>query len=416
MRYNLPDMDTNAKGLPPATPPKQDPNTINSWVTPEKDSPPQLRYYCGVTAVASGSGYLSLFHDLGADATLLRGSGEIEWIRKSAGGIDALTALLRPGLASICLLSESPPNGFRIAQSGFRLRRTGVDVVVTCAHFAKWPDNQKDFDDMARSYSCMKRGRHVAVQDWMVEYDCVADYMNQLELQLIAVHRPWDLAIFRVREKPKGDEKNTVIDWSQMHFMPEEDQGKLGSKGLWWSVGFNLDDDEEKFRSDWKGFFHRQLDSVQNDIRRRYEYDGDHPPPLKFLRAGRRTVSFGGLDELVGTGFPHQQTHQVSLNLSAWYGRSGSMVCTREKSDVEGAESQVHVHGLIYGGSSASNYNVMTRFTRQMEGWFEKALSFDPDLEEHPVDFSQRFVVALDVDTAAEVDSTTVDDTVMIDA
>lgn len=51
------------------------------------------------------------------------------------------------------------------------------------------------------------------------------------------------------------------------------------------------------------------------------------------------------------------------------------------------------------GGSSESNCNVMNLFTEEMKGWFEKVLDFHPDEEEYPIDFSQRFVMAMDQDT-----------------
>ncbi|KIW66204.1 hypothetical protein PV04_08404 [Phialophora macrospora] len=100
----------------------------------------------------------------------------------------------------------------------------------------------------------------------------------------------------------------------------------------------------------------------------------------------------GNWDEFADTGFP-QQPHQVSLNLSAWFGRSGSMVCTREKSGVDGEESQVYVYGVVFGGSSASRSNVMNLFTEEMKPWFESALAFDPDWKEHPIDFDRRFLL-----------------------
>lgn len=51
------------------------------------------------------------------------------------------------------------------------------------------------------------------------------------------------------------------------------------------------------------------------------------------------------------------------------------------------------------GGSSKGNCNVMNLFTEEMKGWFEKVLDLHLDEEEHPIDFSERFVLAMDQDT-----------------
>ncbi|OQV05898.1 hypothetical protein CLAIMM_10554 [Cladophialophora immunda] len=383
-----PAMDTDPPV--PVTPSKQDPNAIVPWATPEKSSPPQLRYYSGVTAIESGSGQLSLFHHLSDRGTFTKVPPELEALRDHEEGRKPLAALMQPGLAAVCIEISDPATD-RTRLSGFRLRRDGVDVVVSCARFTEWPNNNREeFDEVVRRVSQDTtdiRARQTAdVDAEMTECDDV------LKLQLVAVHCPWDIAIFRILQAPDDDEDNTVIDWSQIHFVVEEDRGKLGSKDLWWSVGFNLNNNQARLNSDWKGFFLRQPLSIQQDIAQRYLYDENHPPAVDFLKTNRRTVSFGKMDEFAETGFP-PQSYQVSLNLSAWYGRSGSMVFSRGNAGVDGEESHVQVYGLIVGGSSETNHNVMTLFTEEMRGWLEKA--FHSELEEHPIDFSRRFVMAI---------------------
>ncbi len=176
-------------------------------------------------------------------------------------------------------------------QSGFRLRREGVDVVVTCAHFTEWPDNQKDFDEVAQRYSDMENGETVAIQTGEIE-PCgmygvkkhilganqgpVESFNDELKLQLIAVHRPWNLAIFRVIEKPEHDDENMVIDWGQICFTAQKDRGKLGLKDFWWSVGYNLNNDQERFQSEWREFFLRQPTNIQTDIRQQHVSKPSH--------------------------------------------------------------------------------------------------------------------------------------------
>lgn len=89
----------------------------------------------------------------------------------------------------------------------------------------------------------------------------------KLKLQLIAARRPWDLAIFRVIERSQDDETKEVIDWNQIHFVTQEDRGKLGSKDFWWSVGYNLSNDMARLQSNWSEFFSRQPSHIQADIR-----------------------------------------------------------------------------------------------------------------------------------------------------
>jgi hypothetical protein len=56
---------------------------------------------------------------------------------------------------------------------------------------------------------------------------------------------------------------------------------------------------------------------------RRQNYNGDKPPSPDFLQADMRTVSFGTKIDHP----PDAKANQECVELSAWYGRSGSMVC-----------------------------------------------------------------------------------------
>ncbi|KIW41510.1 uncharacterized protein PV06_07060 [Exophiala oligosperma] len=365
------------------------------WTTPDSESPPQLRYYSGVTAFKHGAGQLSLFYELEGGGIIEEDGPDIREIRKHEGGLKQLKTMMKPGLAAVCL--EFPKNARELARrlSGFRLRRDGVDVVITCAHFATWPSIQQDFDEKARAFTEMEKHPVIALQARMVDKEDADDYSRhvKLNLQLIAIHRPWDLAIFRIVEKTEDDEEKQVINWNQMHFVTPEDRGKLGTKDLWWSVGYNLSNDMSKLQTSWKAFFLRQPSKVQADIYQKYKFDATTTPNLKFLAVSQRTVSFGTLEQFAPTG-EEEQTYQVSISISAWYGRSGSMVCTRENGGVDGRENQVSVHGIIKGGSTKSDYNVMILFEENMKSWLDKALSFHPDESEHPVDFSERFIMA----------------------
>lgn len=71
---------------------------------------------------------------------------------------------MQSGLAAVCL--EFPKFSTEPAgrQSGFRLRRDGVDVVVTCAHFTKWSANQHGFNEEAQKYAGMQNGVIIALQ------------------------------------------------------------------------------------------------------------------------------------------------------------------------------------------------------------------------------------------------------------
>ncbi len=58
----------------------------------------------------------------------------------------------------------------------------------------------------------------------------------------------------------------------------------------------------------------------------RQKFDDANPPGSGFLIPDMRTVSFG-------TNIEHPscaKDHQECVELSAWYGRSGSMVCTEK--------------------------------------------------------------------------------------
>ena len=72
--------------MAPKTPEKQDPKAIVPWTTPDKGSPPQLRYYSGLTAVKGGSGQLSLFHILENDGNIIVHEPEVSEISDHEGG------------------------------------------------------------------------------------------------------------------------------------------------------------------------------------------------------------------------------------------------------------------------------------------------------------------------------------------
>jgi hypothetical protein len=91
-----------------------------------------------------------------------------------------------------------------------------------------------------------------------------------LKIQLVAVNIFWDLAVFRIVEKPAHDEKKIVIDWSQMFFVKASDRGKLETQDYWWSVGYNFDYAKGDIVAAWQQFMTRQTTELRQKIRQQY--------------------------------------------------------------------------------------------------------------------------------------------------
>merc|ERR1711939_467187 len=87
-----------------------------------------------------------------------------------------------------------------------------------------------------------------------------------------------------------------------------------------------------------------------------------NPPGSGFLIPDMRTVSFG-------TNIEHPscaKDHQECVELSAWYGRSGSMVCTEK-------DGRSTIIGIIQGGEDVSDCNLILLFSTEMTEWWNAA-------------------------------------------
>ncbi|KIW70709.1 hypothetical protein PV04_02953 [Phialophora macrospora] len=171
---------------------------------------------------------------------------------------------MKPDLAAVQLTVRHPDaNVPSVSLSGFRLRHNGTDAVVTCSHFVKWFEVQEQFDKLAPGYIAMPGSvAATASQDSSGIPD-----PPPFSLQLVAVHGPWDLAIFRIVEKPLYDNDwGKVVDLQHLHFATKEDRDELDQFDLWWSVGYNLDYNEAGVQGCWDRFWGRQILEVQNEI------------------------------------------------------------------------------------------------------------------------------------------------------
>ncbi|KIX92025.1 uncharacterized protein Z520_12240 [Fonsecaea multimorphosa CBS 102226] len=358
-------------------------------------TPPPLEKFRGVTATKSGSAELSHRQKAGRPQGKFNNTlPEDERVRLTPE--QALRKLMMPGLAAaqvtVPRAGVSPPTA---TLSGFRIAYNNVDAVITCAHFIDWPKKQEDFDDVARHYNVTLGSQGgVATQAALTDalgvepgtyiIQMSVPMHSQFALQLIAVHRPWDLAVFRIVEKPEDDDPEHAIKPPQLAFFRDQDLGALGRPDLLWSVGYNLNCSEEGLQSNWKMYWSRQSLEVQAKIHREYGLNAITKPSTDFLKPNQRTVCFGTLDE-ASLRRINRADYRVDINLSAWYGRSGSMVCycpTGEKS--------VRICGLVAGGTPDSDQNYMVLFTDEMKDWFANALG--PHDES---DFHQRFVMSL---------------------
>ncbi|OCT45998.1 hypothetical protein CLCR_00518 [Cladophialophora carrionii] len=94
----------------------------------------------------------------------------------------------------------------------------------------------------------------------------------------------------------------------------------------WYNLGVSLSELREWLAK----FFSRRHSDENKEIISRYNYnDATHSPGLEFLTANNRTVSFG---TKIGH-HPDANLHQECVELSAWYDRSGSMVCAERERD-----------------------------------------------------------------------------------
>ncbi|KAK5467107.1 hypothetical protein LTS15_000077 [Exophiala xenobiotica] len=136
-----------------------------------------------------------------------------------------------------------------------------------------------------------------------------------------------------------------------------------------------------EFRQRFEEFLSRRDGDEKTKIIQEYKFDGANPPGSKFLIPDVRTVSFGTKIEHPS----HAKDHQECVELSAWYGRSGSMVCTEK-------DGRSTIIGIIQGGEEASDCNLILLFNTEMTEWWNAAteLGESPDTQA----IGRRFVMA----------------------
>ena len=170
-------------------------------------------------------------------------------------------------------------------------------------------------------------------------------HRNRFALRLWAIHKPWDIAVFRVTDRPVNHSKNCVVKKEEICWATlEECRKPENTPYAWfWSVGYNLAMNMDAFRRLFEEFYSRRHDDEKVKITDRYvsygipstyflltlspqKFSDANPPGIGFLKAHMRSISFG-----TKIGRPHEaKDHQVCVELSAWYGRSGSMVCAEK--------------------------------------------------------------------------------------
>ncbi|KIW90437.1 uncharacterized protein Z519_09083 [Cladophialophora bantiana CBS 173.52] len=103
--------------------------------------------------------------------------------------------------------------------------------------------------------------------------------------------------------------------------------------------------------------------------------DGDFSPTRpEFLLANMRTVSFG-----TKIGHPSEaKHHQGCLELSAWYGRSGPMVCAEK-------DGSSVIIGMVQGGTKDSDCNLILLFNTEMRDWLQAATDLRESLNTHAI-------------------------------
>ncbi|KAK5441930.1 hypothetical protein LTS15_011195 [Exophiala xenobiotica] len=339
-------------------------------ISSDLPSPQPFRLlFGGVTASDMDPGNLSKFHVLENDGHFSEEESELSNIRQSLGGLTKFTEMMKSGLAAVSLkISDLNPNvrlGATSQLSGFRL---GKDTIITSAHFTKWPTTWEAFEALARQYVSGEKGMFEARQERKIKQSGVQ--FKTFDLKLVALHLPWDLAVFSIMTRPSGDDGNETISQDQIMFVDQSHE--LSSYKDWWSVGYNS--------------LHDESPGTRNMIKQQHRYNESIPPPMaSFLKADRRTVSFGKIkysQEL------REKASSCFINLSAWHGRSGGMVCSQ-------ANGIVKVWGVVAGGNAERDPNTMVLFTEEMKEWFIAAVfERQDDLDKDYCEFLKCFVMS----------------------
>ncbi|OAL33314.1 hypothetical protein AYO20_07476 [Fonsecaea nubica] len=329
-----------------------------SSVSDENRPSPCYTTFSGVTLDQTGRGQLSEFHGLENDGTVEEWNEEWKAVANEVGGSEKLESRVKIGLAAVRIrVGNDHLQGFEgqtAELSGFRLSQ---DLVITCAHFTDWslPGNKVEF------YLNGQNGICEAIQ---ARKSRAIGHKGRLTLHLWAIHEAWDIAVFRVTGWPENNSKLSVLTKQDIYSVAPEEWGQLkaGSTGRFWSIGYNLAVNMEELRERFAEFLSRRQQDEKAEISQRYEFNDANPPGIEFLQANRRTISFG-----MKMGIPSQtKEHQACAELSAWYGRSGSMVCAEK-------DGRSVVIGIVQGGEQTSDGNLIMLFNTNMQEWWTAA-------------------------------------------
>lgn len=172
--------------------------------------------------------------------------------------------MMKSGLAAVSLkisdLNPNAPLGVTNRLSGFRF---GKDAIITSAHFTEWPTTWEAFEALAPQYVSGENGIFEARQGRNVKQSGVQ--FKTFNLKLVALHLPWDLAVFSIITRPSGDDGNETISGDQITFVGQSHE--LSSYRDWWSVGYNSLHDEVSFNLFWTNFYLRQSPVTRNMIK-----------------------------------------------------------------------------------------------------------------------------------------------------
>ncbi|OQU94229.1 hypothetical protein CLAIMM_00614 [Cladophialophora immunda] len=296
---------------------------------------------------------------------------------REVGGFERLQSLVKTGLAAVRVrvgLAHLPGLEAQIAElSGFRLSQ---DMIITCAHFTDWDiaGNNVEFFLNGQNGVCE------AIQARMVKG---GDLKGRFALRLWAIHKAWDIAVFRITDWPINNSQLSVIKKEDIYLATPEDchQLKDAPQGRFWSVGYNRAVNLDELRQRFTAFYSKRQRDEQLKISHRYEFSDTNPPGAKFLEPNKRTISFG-----TNIGFPHDaKEHQACVELSAWYGRSGSMVCAEK-------DGSSVVIGIVQGGEEGSDCNLILLFNTEMRQWLAAATELGNGAGQQ--DITKRVVMA----------------------
>ncbi|KIW13834.1 hypothetical protein PV08_06614 [Exophiala spinifera] len=323
----------------------------------EPDNPsPRYTTFSGVTLDNAQLGTLSSFHDLDDDGAVSGVSDEYDTWVKEVGGSKELESLVEMGLAAVRVRVANAHLQGEARQSmdlsGFRLSK---DLIVTCAHFTDWdlPGNNVDF------------------------------FLNGQNGGFEAVQRHY----IRPTNWPEKKGTDSFVEKEDIHFSTREERSMLRAAPSWgcWSVGYNRAVNMNEFRERFKSFFNRRSHEEKAMITQEWNFDDECQPESEFLAPNTRTISFG-------TKIEHPdmaKEHQECIELSAWYGRSGSMVCTK----LDKQDAKPKIIGIIQGGEDSPDRNFILLFNTEMSEWWEAATDLRESSDPNPVVISKRIVM-----------------------